>query len=287
MADVGTWEKIQQGVKETERLLSKKQNNLAMVKARQTLEYMVKALAERACIVDGDMADIIDQLYDGRWIDKTTKDRYHKIRIIGNKAVHDGNDSSSDANLACQLLSMEYPAFAPRNRRPQNRTANAAPPARPRTDGPNRRRAKRKKSPVRDFMRIFIPIILILLLIILIRMLIPKAPEENQPTQPQTTIAAPENPTDQTTVDPALPSEETPAESPTETTAPPETTTAPRVYKTTETLNVRAEPSTTARILVQLAPGTEVNVMGTYDDQWTIINFDGQDAYVATAYLTQ
>ena len=44
-----------------------------MVKARQTLEYMVKALAERACIVDGDMADIIDQLYDGRWIDKTTK----------------------------------------------------------------------------------------------------------------------------------------------------------------------------------------------------------------------
>ena len=266
MADVGTWEKIQQSVKETERLLSKKQNNLAMVKARQTLEYMVKALAERACIVDGDMADIIDQLYDGRWIDKTTKDRYHKIRIIGNKAVHDGNDSSSDANLACQLLSMEYPAFAPRNRRPQNRTANAAPPARPRTDGPNRRRTKRKRSPVKDFMRIFIPIILILLLIILIRILIPKAPEENQPTQPQTTIAA---------------------ESPTETTAPPETTTAPRVYKTTETLNVRAEPSTTARILVQLAPDTEVNVMGTYDDQWTIINYDGQDAYVATAYLTQ
>ena len=65
MADVGTWEKIQQSVKETERLLSKKQNNLAMVKARQTLEYMVKALAERACIVDGDMADILDQLYDG------------------------------------------------------------------------------------------------------------------------------------------------------------------------------------------------------------------------------
>ena len=82
MADVGTWEKIQQGVKETERLLSKKQNNLAMVKARQTLEYMVKALAERACIVDGDMADIIDQLYDGRWIDKTTKDGLSATRLF-------------------------------------------------------------------------------------------------------------------------------------------------------------------------------------------------------------
>ena len=73
MADVGTWEKIQQSVKETERLLSKKQNNLAMVKARQTLEYMVKALAERACIVDGDMADIIDQLYEGAGLIKPPK----------------------------------------------------------------------------------------------------------------------------------------------------------------------------------------------------------------------
>ncbi|MCI9594554.1 MAG: DUF4145 domain-containing protein [Lachnospiraceae bacterium] len=287
MADVGTWDKIQQGVKEMERLLSKKQNNLAMIKARQTLEYMVKSLAEKACIVEGDMADMIDQLYEGRWIDKTTRDHYHKLRIIGNKAVHEGHDSSSDANLAYHILSMEFQTFAPRNRRPQNRTANAASPARPKADGSNRKRAKRRKSPVKDFMRIFIPIIIILLLIILIRMLIPKAPEENQPTQPQTTIAAPENPTDQPTIEPTIPSNETPAESPVETTAPPETTTAPRVYKTTETLNVRAEPSTTARILVQLAPDTEVNVMGIYDEKWTIINYDGQDAYVATAYLTQ
>ena len=78
MADVGTWDKIQQGVKEMERLLSKKQNNLAMIKARQTLEYMVKSLAEKACIVEGDMADMIDQLYEGRWIDKTNRDHNHK-----------------------------------------------------------------------------------------------------------------------------------------------------------------------------------------------------------------
>ena len=59
------------------------------------------------------------------------------------------------------------------------------------------------------------------------------------------------------------------------------------VYRTTATLNVRTEPSTSASILVQLPPDTEVNVTGTYDSQWTIINYDGQDAYVATAYLTQ
>lgn len=292
MADAGTWEKIQQGVRETERLLSRKQNNLAMVKARQTLEYMVKALAERACIVEGDMADIIDQLYEGRWIDKTTRDRYHKIRIIGNKAVHDGNDNPSEANLACQLLSAEYLAFAPRNRKPQNRPGAAPPPTpRQRPDGPNRRRARRKRSPLKDFMRIFIPIIGILLLIILIRILLPKTAENPDPTAPQTTTNADVAPSDPTDTQPMLPSEETPEEStqeqPVETTSAPETTAAPRIYKTTETLNVRAQPSTTARILVQLAPDTEVNVMGTYDEQWTIINYDGQDAYVATAYLTQ
>lgn len=282
MADVGSWDKIQQGVKETERLLNKKQNNLAMVKARQTLEYMVKALADRACIVEGDMADMIDQLYEGRWIDKSARDHYHKVRIIGNKAVHEGNDSPSDANLAYHIISTECYAFAPRNRKPANRPASSSAP-RQRSGSANRKRSKKRKSPFKDFLRILIPIICILLLILLIRVLIPKNPEDSQPTQPPQSMDTSAEPT----VDPSLPSEETPEESPEETLPPETTSAAPRIYKTTETLNVRAEPSTSSRILVQLAPGTEVNVVGTYDDQWTIINYDGKDVYVATAYLTQ
>ena len=55
------WEKIQLGVKDTERLIGQKDYNSAMVKARQTLEFMVKQLGERACIVDGsDLKDMID-----------------------------------------------------------------------------------------------------------------------------------------------------------------------------------------------------------------------------------
>ena len=83
-----SWQQIQQGVKEAERLIVSKDYNLVMVKARQTLECMVRCLAEKACLVDGDLADTIDQLYEGHWIDKTTKDDYHTIRILGNKAVH-------------------------------------------------------------------------------------------------------------------------------------------------------------------------------------------------------
>lgn len=282
MADVGSWDKIHQGVKEIEHLLNKKQNNLAMVKARQTLEYMVKNLAERACIVEGDMADMIDQLYEGRWIDKATRDHYHKVRIIGNKAVHEGNDNPSDANLAYHIISTEFYTFASKNRKPANRSGNS-PASGQRSSGTNRKRSKKRKSPLKDFLRILIPIICILLLILLIRILIPKNSEDGQPSQSAQSLDTSTEPT----VDPTLPTEETPEES-SEETSPPETTSAaPKIYKTTETLNVRTEPSTSSRILVQLAPGTEVNVVGTYDDQWTIINYDGKDVYVATAYLTQ
>lgn len=52
-----SWQQIQQGVKEAERLIVSKDYNLVMVKARQTLECMVRYLAEKACLVDGDLAD--------------------------------------------------------------------------------------------------------------------------------------------------------------------------------------------------------------------------------------
>lgn len=107
-----SWNRIQQGLKETERLMSQNQYNMAMIKARQTLEFMVNSLGEKALVVDGDLADSIDQLFEGHWIPQTTKDHYHRIRVIGNKAVHDGDDSPYDANEAYQLLTEEVRAFA-------------------------------------------------------------------------------------------------------------------------------------------------------------------------------
>ena len=55
---------------------------------------------------------IRDRLYDGRWIDKSTREHYHKIRIIGNKAAHEDNNSAADATLALTLLSQEVYAFS-------------------------------------------------------------------------------------------------------------------------------------------------------------------------------
>ncbi len=280
MADIAsTWQKIQQGVKETERLIGQRQYNLAMVKARQTLEYMIKTMGERACILDGDLSDLIDQLFEGQWITRATRDNYHKIRILGNKAVHEGNDSPSDASLTCQLLTQEAYSFANEYMQKRRRPP-ASPPPRPKSGRPSggNRRRKRRKSPVEDFLRILVPVICVILLIFIIRAILPDKDKEKE-TMPETSAPI-ESVTEPSSVD--IP-ETTPPET---ETLPPETSST-AVYRTTSTLNVRKEPSTDARILVQLGPGTEVTVTGIYDSQWTIINYEGQDAYVATAYITQ
>ena len=56
-------------------------------------------------------------------------------------------------------------------------------------------------------------------------------------------------------------------------------------YKTSDTLNVRSEPSTNASKLGQLAPGSEVKYIEDYDDTWAKISFEGQEGYVSKEYL--
>lgn len=276
------WDKIQQGVKETERLIAQKQYNLAMVRSRQTLEYMVKSLGARACIIDGDLSDTIDQLYDGQWITKTTKERYHKLRMLGNKAVHEGNDNPADANQAYRILADEFYTFAndynPNRRRPQrSSSASSRPKSGP---GSVRKRKKRKKAPAFGILGILLPVLFVIVLsIFIVRLLVPDD-KAKETSAPETTPAM------VTEAEPTTP-EETEPTTPEETEPPTEETTTSAVYKTTSTLNVRSMPSTDSRILAQLAPGEEVTVIGVHDQQWSIISYEGQDAYVATAYLTQ
>lgn len=107
-----TWEQDHGGVRETERLIGQKNYNLAMVKARQTLEYMVKCLCERYGILETGLLEMIDALYSAGKISKTTCEHYHKIRTIGNKAIHEGDNSAYNANQAHHLLSQEVYTFA-------------------------------------------------------------------------------------------------------------------------------------------------------------------------------
>ena len=110
------WEQIQQGVSDVERLIRQKDYNGSMIKARQTLEFMTQVLCDRAGMDSGaDLKTMIDQLYENRWISKSACEHYHKIRIIGNKAVHENDNNAYNANQAYHMLSQEVYTFATDN----------------------------------------------------------------------------------------------------------------------------------------------------------------------------
>ena len=75
---------------------------------------------------------------------------------------------------------------------------------------------------------------------------------------------------------------------PTEAPTPEETQPPADVYVVTgNKVNVRTEPSTNGRILVQLEGGTEVAYVKRYNNDWTVINYDGQEAYVSSQYIAK
>ena len=253
------------------------------------------------------MSDTIDQLYEGRWIDRATKDNYHTIRILGNKAVHEGDDTAYDANQAYQLLNQEVFAFAnesagsragaasrtvPRasSRLPADRqapsgrqTSSAGRSSRSARSGRSaygaasrsgtaRRRKKRRTSPMFYVWRLLIPVLIVILLIVIIRMLLPGGGETDVTTTAPTVTEAPAPPPTQPTI----------AETE------PETETEPAVETWVvngNSVNVRSEPSTDSRILVQLSDGTVVDYVKRYSNDWSVINYDGQEAYISSQYL--
>lgn len=257
------WEKVQRGVKETERLMGQKQYNLSMMKARQTLEYMVRCLGDQAGIMDGDLNSTIDELALNKWISKTTSEHYHTIRILGNRALHEGNDNAYDCNQAYHLLSQEVYTFA--NDYNARRKSSSVT-----TKNRTKSRRKQKRMPILPVITI---LCLVIVIIIVVKVFSPKRPDET------------DTPGVSTSSDASVPPTETPpATTPPETMAP--TTPAP-VYKAADHLNVRQEPSTDSRRLGLIEPGTTVNVIERHDDNWMKILYDGTEAYVASEYLVQ
>ena len=281
------WERIRKGLKDAQLLNSQRKYNLSMIKCRQTLEFMVQDLCDKAAITttnsNQDLSSLIDELYSNRWISKTTCEHYHKIRMLGNKAAHEGNENAYDANQACQLLSHEVDYMNASPQRPQQRSSQQRPSGggqqRPRSNAARSRRRSQEGFPLSstDLMRIAVVVVAVIIVIALVRLLRSddSAPEETAPAVSTESVA-----NDETTAA----EEEIPTTAAPETMA--ETTPAP-VYKTTDYLNVRAEPSTSSRRLGVLDTDTVVDYVGNYDETWAIINYEGTQAYVSRQYLTQ
>lgn len=117
-----------------------------------------------------------------------------------------------------------------------------------------------------------IPVLIVVLLIVVIRTMVPSGDKDkgNSTTAPTVTTAA-------TEPAPTLPPEP-------ETV--PETEPPVAVYRIKgSSVNVRTEPSTDSRIIVQLTNGTEVDYVKRYSNDWDVINYDGQEAYVSSRFL--
>lgn len=283
------WQQIQAGVYDTEKLLTNQEYNLSMIKARQTLEVIIKQLSGREDEEDQSLADIIDSLYTNNIISKTSCEHYHKIRAIGNKAVHENNDDGYNATIAYQLLSEEVQTFihdySPKKtrispvitpvrndntQRRQNVSATESTPKRKVV----RKTSKNKKRPTvntSDLAKVAVGFVILLILIFLFRSLNPFKNDKKTTTTTTTTAA---------TYGESSDSSETNSETSTEAAA-----AASTKYVTTAKLNVRSAPSRDGDILATLNVGVTVDYAGEHDSTWSIINYNGGQAYVATAYI--
>ena len=275
-----SWDKIQQGVKDTERLIVQREYNASMVKARQTLEFMVKNLADQAGIMDeSDLKGMVDVLYENRWISKTTCEHYHKIRMIGNKAAHEGDSNAYSANQAYHMLSQEVYTFADdyrnakKGRKPLTRPAvqgssqNRTGAGRGSSEAQAARSRKRSGSQSSSFslytlLKLLVPVLCIVLLLLVVKL-----------AKPESRTKETEGPTAVETMEATEASQE-------------ETESSGPVYRTTDVLNVRPEPSTSSERIGQLNAGVTVEYVRAYDSDWAVILYNGKEAYVASQYLT-
>ena len=257
------WDKIRQNVQETERLMGQKQYNQSMIKARQTVEYMVKLQCDQAGIVESSMDAMIRELYNSGWISKSTAEHYLQIYEIGTKAAKNGDNGAYNANQAYHVLSQEIYSFADNGKPSRGRRPAGARPQQSRSRNSASERTGNGLQPT-DILKFVVPIVLVIILIVLIRVLTPKKPATEETSAPVITTEAAET---------------------TEAATEPENTVSGS-YKTTTTLNVRKEPSTDADRIGKLDPGASVEYLRDYDDTWAVIKYNGQEAYVAKEFLT-
>lgn len=149
MADVrntGTWQRVERGYNDMENLISRGEYNLALVKGRQTMEQIIRLCAARNFVIYTDLAETIDNLYRDGYISSESRDNCHTIRMLGNKAVHEGDNSSKDAGNAIRLLRREMSAFADGSGQREDRTPVMIKPEREAGRGAARRREPEERE---------------------------------------------------------------------------------------------------------------------------------------------
>ena len=259
-------ELIEEGLSTTESLISQKDYTQAMICSRQTLEFLVRSLCRRNNISDSDPEQMVESLYLGGIISKEVCGEFFKIYKFGELAAVQGYNDTFSANESYRLLSQAVYAY---QQMLQSQTMH-------RNSSPARRSARRKVSggtlnQLPPYVKFGLPLVILLFLIFLVR----SFAGHRKASEPVTTTEA-------------VSSESSAAA---ELTTEAETTSAVApsaitVYTTSSSLNVRETPSTSGKLLTTLPAGTVLDFVEKYNDQWTVINYNGTHAYVASQYVT-
>ena len=261
-------ELIETGLSDTERLISQKQYSLAMIKARQTLEYITRSLCRKSGLPEGELIDMVDDLYRKGIITRDSCTHYHKIRMLGEAALQNGDNNAYNASNVYQLLSQEVFAYrSVYSQRPKRGGSSAK-----RKSSSSGRRSSGPAFEPFDLLKILIPVLAIVLLFSIFRLV---TADKKETTAAQTTEASQEAGTGSETSEATTEAQETEAPGPVVTT----------VYIADKNLNVRTAPSTNADVVVTLPKDTQVDYVGTHNEEWSVINYNGAQAYVATRYL--
>ena len=144
---------------------------------------------------------------------------------------------------------------------PVKATDRAAPAAPRRREAGNVPEARVPPFPY-TLLKLLVPVLCIVLLLLVVKL-----------AKPESRTKETEGPTAVETMEATEASQE-------------ETESSGPVYRTTDVLNVRPEPSTSSERIGQLNAGVTVEYVRAYDSDWAVILYNGKEAYVASQYLT-
>jgi len=285
-------------------LITRREYNYAMCKARKHEEDLVRRYAMDHNIEFTTLADTIEVLYQEGFIGDVSRENLHGIRIIGNKAVHQDDNDANDAKSAYDMLKRELTTYSDQKYTNPVRTPVALSKnteeqeygmrrrVREREEGaeetgeldvsyagggrrPNRETQNRgggSRKPARNdgntlytILKILIPVLIVILLFILIKSMFPKKNNDAEATTEVSTEASMEETEPVTT---EAPTTEAP------TTEPP-TTEAPRTFQTKgEGVRFRFA-SDPGQIYTTVNAGTFIGPVTDYENKTGDSKYDG------------
>lgn len=88
-------------------IICSREYNWGIVRTRQLTEELVRRLCDASGVAYTTLADSIEALFEGGFIDEESRVNLHNLRILGNKAAHEGDNDQGDAKNAYYLYRTE------------------------------------------------------------------------------------------------------------------------------------------------------------------------------------